>query len=277
MTEWKINGNPACLQVLAWRMGKTMNVLMVGDVVGPGGCQFLKERLYRLKKEYAIDVTIVNGENSAKGNGITERSARDLLSCGADVLTTGNHCFQRREALGIYEQDTILRPANYPEGCPGKGVCVLDLGAVQLAVLNLSGTAYLDPLDNPFTKVEQMLQELDTPNIFVDFHAEATAEKKAMGYFLAGRVTAVVGTHTHVQTADACILSGHTGYITDVGMTGPEESILGVAVQPALDRFRFRYAARFQEAETACFLNAVVLSFNEKCGKCTKIEPLIIR
>ena len=104
-----------------------MNVLMVGDVVGPGGCQFLKERLYRLKKEYAIDVTIVNGENSAKGNGITERSARDLLSCGADVLTTGNHCFQRREALGIYEQDTILRPANYPEGCPGKCVCVLDL------------------------------------------------------------------------------------------------------------------------------------------------------
>ena len=159
-----------------------MNVLMVGDVVGPGGCQFLQERLYRLKKEYAIDVTIVNGENSAKGNGITERSARDLLSCGADVLTTGNHCFQRREALGIYEQDTILRPANYPEGCPGKGVCVLDLGAVQLAVLNLSGTAYLDPLDNPFTKGEQMLQELDTQYL-CGFSCGSNGREKGNGVF----------------------------------------------------------------------------------------------
>jgi calcineurin-like phosphoesterase len=146
-----------------------------------------------------------------------------------------------------------------------------------VAVLNLSGTAYLDPLDNPFTIVEQLLEEIETPNIFVDFHGEATAEKKAMGYFLAGKVTAVVGTHTHVQTADETILSGHTGYLTDVGMTGPEESILGVSVKPALDRFRFHFPTRFTEADTPCFCNGVVVGFDEKCGKCTKIQRLIVR
>lgn len=135
----------------------------------------------------------------------------------------------------------------------------------------------MDPLDNPFTMIENMLSEISTPNIFLDFHAEATAEKKAMGYFLAGKVTAVMGTHTHVQTADEVILNEHTGYITDVGMTGPEESILGVSVKPALDRFRFRFPTRFQEADTPCFLNGVIINFDEKCGKCTKITRLILR
>ena len=254
-----------------------MKVLHIGDVVGAAGGQFLMDHLPAIKREHQIDMTIVNGENSAQGNGITKHSMEQIFTAGADVITTGNHCFKRREALSIYENPTVLRPANYPDGCVGHGVCTVDFGPWQAAVLNLSGTAYLDPLDNPFTIVEQLLEEIETPNIFVDFHAEATAEKKAMGYFLAGRVTAVVGTHTHVQTADETILAGHTGYLTDVGMTGPEESILGVAVQPAMDRFRFHFPTRFTEAEGSCFCNGVIITFDQKCGKCTKIERLIVR
>ena len=254
-----------------------MKLLHIGDAVGAAGSRFLQEHLPAIKRTHKIDMIVVNGENSAQGNGITKHSMEQIFSAGADVITTGNHCFKRREAMAIYENPVVLRPANYPEGCPGHGVCTIDFGPCQVAVLNLSGTAYLDPLDNPFTIAEQLLEEIDTPNILVDFHAEATAEKKAMGYFLAGRVTAVVGTHTHVQTADETILSEHTGYITDVGMTGPEESILGVAVQPAMDRFRFHYPTRFTEGSDPCFLNGVIVTFDEKCGKCTKIERLIVR
>lgn len=254
-----------------------MKILHIGDVVGAAGCQFLEKHLPSMKRTHHIDLTIVNGENSAQGNGITKHSMEQIFSAGADVITTGNHCFKRRESLAIYDEPMVLRPANYPDGCVGKGVCTVDFGPCQVAVVNLSGTAYLDPLDNPFTVVEELLHEIDTPNIFVDFHAEATAEKKAMGYFLAGRVTAVIGTHTHVQTADETILNGHTGYLTDVGMTGPEESILGVSVQPAMDRFRFHFPTRFTEAAGVCFCNAVIITFDEKCGKCTKIERLILR
>ena len=252
-------------------------VLHIGDVVGLAGCRFLQQQLLKIKSQHAIDFVIVNGENSAQGNGITKYSMEQIFSAGADVITTGNHCFKRREALNIYEHPSVIRPANYPAGCPGRGVCHVDFGPFQLAVINLSGTAYLDPLDNPFTRIEQLLKEIDTPNIFVDFHAEATAEKKAMGFFLAGRVTAVIGTHTHVQTADETILSEHTGYLTYVGMTGPETSVLGVSIQPALERFRFHYPTRFTESDSSCFCNGVIVSFDEKCGKCTKIERLIVR
>ncbi|MDE6020576.1 MAG: TIGR00282 family metallophosphoesterase [Ruminococcus sp.] len=254
-----------------------MKLLFIGDVVGNAGCQFVQNNLHRLKNEHEIDITVVNGENSAQGNGITKYSAQQLFNAGVDVITTGNHCFKRREALSIYDNSAIIRPANYPDGCAGRGVCRLDLGKTQIAVINLSGTTYLDPLDNPFTCIENILENIDTPNIFVDFHAEATAEKKAMGHFLTGKVTAVMGTHTHVQTADEIILGSHTGYITDTGMTGPELSILGVDIQPALDRFRFRFPTRFTEASSPCFLNGIVITFNEKNGKCTKIERIIIR
>ncbi len=254
-----------------------MKLLFIGDVVGNAGCQFVQNNLHRLKKEYEIDITVINGENSAQGNGITKYSSQQLFNAGADVITTGNHCFKRREALAIYENESIIRPANYPEGCTGRGVCRLDYGRVQVAIINLSGTTYLDPLDNPFTCIENILKDIDTPNIFVDFHAEATAEKKAMGHFLTGKVTAVMGTHTHVQTSDEIILGGHTGYITDAGMTGPELSILGIEIEPALNRFRFRFPSRFAEAQSECFLNGVVVTFNEKNGKCTKIERIIIR
>ncbi len=253
-------------------------LLFIGDVVGKAGCDFLAEKLGGLKRSLGIDITVVNGENSAKGNGITEASADMLIRAGADIITTGNHAFRRKEAYDIFERDFIIRPANFPEGgCIGKGVCVLDMGAYSVAVVNLMGTVYMDPLDNPFTKIDELLEEISTPNIFVDFHAEATSEKKAMGYHLDGRVTAVFGTHTHVQTADECVLEGGTGYITDVGMTGPEKSCLGVEVKSAVDRLRFRMPVKFTEAEGKCFLCGAVAEFDEKCGKTHKIGRVIIR
>ncbi len=254
------------------------NLLFIGDVVGKSGCKFLADKIYGIKKKYSVDITVVNGENSAQGNGITAYSADMIKSgCGADVITTGNHCYKRRDSLSIYDQDYIIRPANYPEGCCGKGVSIIDMGAFSVAVINLMGTVYMEPLDNPFTIIDNVLPEIKTPNIFVDFHAEATAEKKAMGYYLAGRVTAVMGTHTHVQTSDETIIDSHTGYITDAGMTGPERSVLGVEVKPAVDKLRFKHPVRFREAETPCFINGVVVTFDEKVGKCTKITRIIER
>lgn len=254
------------------------NLLFIGDVVGKAGCDFLASKLSGIKRLYDIDVTVVNGENSAQGNGITRYSADSIVRAGADIITTGNHAFRRKEALDIFDEDYIIRPANYPEGgCVGKGVCILDMGAYSVAFVNLMGTVYMDPLDNPFTKIDEILEQISVPNIFVDFHAEATSEKKAMGFHLAGRVSGVFGTHTHVQTADECILNGKTAYITDVGMTGPEHSCLGVEVQPAVDRLRFRMPVRFKEAEGESFLCGIVASFDEKNGKTHKIERIIVR
>ncbi len=254
-----------------------MKLLFIGDVVGDVGCQFLKRKLPALRRELGADVTVVNGENSANGNGITAYSAEQLFQAGADLITTGNHAFQRKEALHIYEKDCILRPANYPDACPGRGLGILDMGACRIAVINLSGVLFLESLDNPFTVIDSLLDGLDTKNIFVDFHAEATSEKKAMGHYLTGRVTAVFGTHTHVQTADAAVLGGHTGYITDAGMTGVEDSVLGVKKEIAVDRLRLHVPVRFEEAKGDCFLNGALTEFNEKTGKCTKITPIIVR
>ena len=254
------------------------NLLFIGDVVGRTGTDFLTSKLSLVKRQFAVDITIVNGENSAAGDGITHESADMLIRAGADVITTGNHAFKRREATDLFDTDYILRPANYPEGgAVGKGVCMLDMGAYSIAVINLMGTVYMDPLDNPFTKIDELLTDIETPNIFVDFHAEATSEKKAMGHYLTGRVSGVFGTHTHVQTADEMILGGHTAYITDAGMTGVEVSSLGAAIEPVLERFRFRTPVRFKEAEGDCFMCAVCVEFDEKCGKSHKIERLIIR
>ncbi len=254
-----------------------MKLLMIGDVVGDVGCQFLQKKLPALRRELGADLVVVNGENSANGNGITAFSAKQIFQAGADLITTGNHAFQRRDQLHIYEEERILRPANYSDACPGKGVGVIDCGACQVAVVNLSGVLFLDHLDNPFDTADRLLAQIDTPNIIVDFHAEATSEKRAMGFWLAGRVTAVIGTHTHVQTADACILSEHTGYLTDAGMTGVEDSVLGVKKEIAIDRLRLHLPQRFEEAQGDCFLNGVLVEFQEKCGKCTKITPVIVR
>lgn len=255
-----------------------MNLLFLGDVVGDIGCNFVGEKLRGLKKFYNAEVAVVNGENSANGNGITPHSAKYLFSHGADIITTGNHCYRRRE---IYEtldrEEMLLRPANFPEGNPGHGVCLYDMGRCKIAVINLMGTVYMEALDNPFSTVDRLLGEIDTPNIFVDFHAEATGEKKAMGFHLAGKVTAVFGTHTHVQTADEIILSDHTGYITDAGMCGPELSVLGVKTEIAIEKQRFHAPVRFVESDNPPFINGVMVEFDQNNGKCVAIERLIIR
>lgn len=255
-----------------------MNLLFVGDIVGDSGCEFLRKNIYEIKTEYDIDITIMNGENSAQGNGITPSSYQSLINMGADVVTTGNHCFRRKEMMNLYDtEENLLRPANFPDGVVGKGYTLIDMGFTSVAVVNLMGTAYMEPLDNPFNCIDTLLNDIDTPNIIVDFHAEATAEKKAMGQYLAGKVTAVLGTHTHVQTADETILGGHTAYITDVGMTGPELSVLGVKSEIAIEKLRFHAPVTFVESENPCFINAVVVSFDEKTGKSTKIQRIIKR
>lgn len=254
-----------------------MKLLFIGDVVGEVGCRFLRKKLPALKRETGADIIVVNGENSADGNGITAYSARQLFEAGADVITTGNHAFQRKNELRLFENETILRPANHSDACPGHGFTVLDMGAYRAAIVNLQGVLFMENLRNPFDQMDDILNGLDTPVVFVDLHAEATSEKRAMGFYLAGRVTAVLGTHTHVQTADACILEGHTGYITDVGMTGVEESVLGVDKQIAVDRLRLHVPVRFEEAKGACFLNGVLVEYEKNCGICTKIAPLIVR
>lgn len=252
-------------------------LLFIGDVVGRAGCTFLEENLPRLRREYGADITVVNGENSAQGNGITRQSAESILAAGADLITTGNHAFRRWDSYDIYEERWIIRPANYPGGAPGHGYTVMDMGTYSVAFINIMGTAFMEPLDNPFTSADNILRKLSTPCIFVDFHAEATSEKKAMGFYLDGKVTGVFGTHTHVQTADETILPGGTAYITDAGMTGPEYSCLGVEIQSAVNKQRLHLPARFKEAEGKCFLCGVCVEFDEKSGKSHKIDRLIIR
>lgn len=255
-----------------------MNLLFVGDVVGKSGCDFLASKISQIKRDEKIDITVINGENSAQGNGLTVASLDRLINMGADAVTTGNHCFRRKEIMESYDSCEILvRPANYPDGVVGRGVTVLDFGRCRVAVVNLQGTIFMDALDNPFTVIDRVLADIDTPNIILDFHAEATSEKKAMGHYLTGRVTAVLGTHTHVQTADAAILGGHTAYITDVGMTGAEMSALGVKSELIIEKLRFHCPVKFEESENPCFINCVVVSFDEKTGKAYNIKPMQIR
>ena len=255
-----------------------MRLMFIGDVVGAVGCRFLASKIHDLKKKYNADILIVNGENSATGNGITNQSADMLTGLGADVITTGNHAFKRHEAQTIFDEiPHLIRPANFPEGAYGRGYYILDMGRTRVAVINLMGVAFMDSLDNPFTVIDGILKQIDTPNIFLDFHAEATAEKKAMGYYLDGKVTALFGTHTHVQTADETILSGGTAYITDVGMTGPEESVLGVDKEPAILRMRLHIPTRFTEAQTPCFICGAAVEFDEKTGRACSIERICER
>lgn len=253
-----------------------LNILFIGDVVGQTSANYLVSRLPKLKNEYKIDMTIVNGENSADGNGITPFSANILRSGGVDVITTGNHCFRRREMNDMYEEcDTILRPANLGD-VYGKGVCIFDMGRTSVAVINLIGMSYMEHSDNPFHCVDKLLETIETPNIIVDFHAEATSEKKAMGFYLENRVSAVIGTHTHVQTADEEILGGHTGYITDVGMTGVRRSILGIDKDVIIARLTTYYPQKHTYPEGEIMINGAVVSINEKTGGCTSIQRISI-
>lgn len=255
-----------------------INILCVGDVVGNIGCDFLRRHLPGLKRMKDIDLCIVNGENSADGNGITPNSLRHLLDSGADIVTTGNHSFRRKESYPLYDdREDLLRPDNYPNVAPGRGVSVVDLGRVQAAVINLMGTVYLESLRSPFEALDDILRDPKLPKVkIVDFHAEATGEKRAMGFFADGRVTALFGTHTHVPTADACVLPQGTGYITDVGMTGPIQSVLGVKPEIIIGRYTTKMPARFDLASGPCKLDCVIFSADEKTGLCTGVERLTI-
>lgn len=250
-----------------------IRILFLGDVVRAEGCDYVRKRLPFLKRQEQADVVIANGENAAAGNGLTPQAAAHLFDSGVDVITSGNHVFKRREVYDMLdEHSAILRPANYPDTCPGRGVCEVDLGRCRLAVLNLMGTVFLEPLENPFFAADRLLKELNTPLIFLDFHAEATAEKRALGFYLSGRISALVGTHTHVPTADETILDGHTAYLTDAGMVGPEYSVLGVRPEEPIRMMTTHLPVHFQSAEGPCRLDGVCISVEEKTGAATEIH-----
>lgn len=254
-----------------------INVLFIGDIVGSNGCDFAEKTVGKLKAQKKLDLVIANGENSADGNGITKASMEHIFRF-ADVITTGNHCFRRKEFTEYYDiKENLLRPANYPDGVVGKGVVTVDMGRYSFAVINLMGTAFMEALNNPYECIDRLLGDIDTKNILVDLHAEATSEKKAMGFYLSGKVSAVIGTHTHVQTADEAILDGHTAYITDAGMCGAELSVLGVKKELAIEKQRTKCPVRFTESDEAPFFNGVLMQIDEKCGKALGIERLIIR
>lgn len=257
-----------------------MRIMCIGDVVGTAGCEFLRSHLSSFKRQQKIDLVICNGENSADGNGITVRSAEHIFTSGADVITLGNHSFRRKEVFPFLDENPfIIRPANYPSAqTPGKGFCTVDMGFATVAVVNLMGQQYMDAnLDNPFSAAERILKEIDANIIIVDFHAEATSEKRAMGFFLDGRVSAVFGTHTHVMTADAQVLQGGTGYITDVGMTGVYDSCIGVDKEIILRRFTTMLPERFDYAKGECMMNCVIFDIDRKTGKCTAAQSYELR
>lgn len=257
-----------------------MKVLMVGDVVGTSGLKFLRRELPKLKQTYKVDVCVVNGENAADGNGITAVAAEHIFTSGADVITTGNHAFRRREAYSYFDDCAfVLRPLNY-RSAPGRGFCVIDKGSYSVGVINAQGTMYLDPLDNPFFAVDNALQDSVLSKcsvILVDFHAEATSEKKALGFYLDGRVSAVVGTHTHVQTSDECVLSSGTGYITDLGMTGPLDSVLGVTPSIVINKFKYNMPTRFDWKQGKCELGACLFDIDPSTGKCLFVSRILVK
>lgn len=249
-----------------------MKILFIGDVVGMNSCEALRKELHGIKQKLGAEIVVVNGENSAEGNGINPASAAAIFEAGADVITTGNHCFRRKTMEAEWDQnERIIRPANYGDDVIGRGMCVLDRGAYSIAVINLMGTTFMQPLENPFRCIDRLLESCTARIKIVDFHAEATSEKRALGYYLAGRVSAVLGTHTHVTTADEQVIDG-TGYITDVGMTGPKNSILGVEKDIIIERFLTYYPKRHKFAGGEIELNGVLLDIDAKTGKCVSIE-----
>ncbi len=255
-----------------------MVILAIGDVVGVPGCEYLRRRLPTIKKQYGVDFCIANGENSAAGNGITPDSAEYLFSCGVDLITTGNHVYRRKEIYDTLDsRHDIIRPANYYEGNPGKGVAVADMGSVKIGVINLAGNAFMDG-DNPFAAVDRCLDEISDCRIkLVDFHAEATGEKRALGFYLDGRVSAVFGTHTHVQTADEQILPDGTGYITDLGMVGTVQSVLGVAPQNIITKLKTGMPTRFENNSGECMLCGCIFDIDKQSGKTVDIQRINIR
>ncbi len=255
-----------------------MNILFIGDIVGAPGRRAVEELLPRLVDHHLIDLVVANGENASGGIGITPQVADQLLAQGIDLLTSGNHIWKHKEILAYLDDtDRLLRPANYPPDTPGRGFAIVETAAGErAAVINLEGRVFMNPLECPFRTVEQILGALprEISVILVDMHAEATSEKQAMGWFLEGRVSAVLGTHTHVQTADERVLPGGTGYISDVGMTGPVDSVIGMKREIILARFLTQLPQPFKVSTQNIQLQAVLLKIGSQ-GQCREITRIV--
>jgi metallophosphoesterase (TIGR00282 family) len=252
-----------------------MNILCVGDVVGNAGLDFLCNNLPGLKRSLQADFVVVNGENADKtGTGLPRAAAETLLQY-ADVVTSGNHCYRRVGEELYLENGCVLHPANFPFTQNEAGCCVVDAGRFgNVRVINLAGTAWMEPIDNPFARADELLNFGEAKYTVIDFHAESTAEKKALAFYLDGRVSAVFGTHTHVQTADEQVLPKGTGFITDVGMTGPAISVLGIRPEDAVQKQRTHGPARFAVAEGPCMLNAALFTLDDAIGLCTNVQRI---
>lgn len=259
------------------------NILVIGDVVGRCGRTLIFEHLNEIKKEYNIDFTIVNGENATTGNGITEKYAYMILEAGADVITLGNHAFDKRDLNTMLDvSDRIVRPLNINPNLPGDGVKVFSIGDKKIAVINILGRVFMDEtVDNPFhilkKAVENIKRKYETNNIIVDFHAEATSEKQALAYYLDGEITALFGTHTHVQTNDARVLKNKTGYITDIGMTGSENSVIGLDKDIAIKRFANDERGKFSWGMEGPMINGAVFTIDEEKGETLDIKLIYKR
>lgn len=257
-----------------------MKILFIGDIVGRPGRQMVTRHLASLVDRHMIDLVIANAENAAAGFGVTPDVVAELLDGGVDVLTSGNHIWDKRESLPILEQEQrLLRPANYPPGLPGKGWGIYSTSAgVLVAVVNLEGRVFMNNLDCPFRAADAILDDVrsKTPIVLVDFHAETTSEKGALGNYLDGRVSAVLGTHTHVQTADERLMPGGTAFISDVGMTGSRDSVIGIRKELSVERFLTQVPVRFEVARKEPMLCGVVVAIDESTGRAEGIERVLI-
>jgi metallophosphoesterase (TIGR00282 family) len=255
-----------------------MKLLFIGDVVGSPGRQVLEAALPALREEHSPDWIVVNGENSAGGLGVTAKTANAFFDMGADAITLGNHAYRHRDVYPyLDEEPRIVRPANYVKSNPGRGYTIVEKNGARLGVVNLSGTVFMKAARSPFSEVDSILQALDgrADHVLVDFHAEATSEKVAMGWHVDGRVTACVGTHTHVPTADARVLPGGTAYVSDVGMTGARDSVIGVRTEQALESFRTQMPIRFDTADASPWVNGVLIE-GRPDGLAASIEQLLV-
>jgi hypothetical protein len=259
---------------------QAMRILLTGDIVGRAGRRVMLERLVVVRREYELDLVVSNVENAAAGFSITPKIAEELFAVGVDVMTSGNHIFDKKEILDyIQSESRLLRPANYPPGVPGHGLWIGEIKGVQVAVLNLQGRVFMPPSDDPFRCSDQQLATLppEVKVILVDVHAEATAEKVALGRYLDGRVSAVVGTHTHVQTADEQILPGGTAYLTDLGMTGPHDGIIGMQIATVLPRFITGLAPRMEPSEGDIQMNGLIVDVDEQSGRAMRVERFSLK
>ena len=254
-----------------------MKILAIGDLIGNAGINELKNKLPQIREKEKIDFVIVNGENSAEGMGLTEKNFKDILSQNVDVITMGNHTWGKKDIFKFIDHPKLLRPANYPEGVVGKGYNIYTFKNKKIAVINLIGRVDMNVLsENPFIIGKEIVEKIQdkVDIIIVDFHAEATAEKIAMSYYLDGKVTAIYGTHTHVQTADEKILPKGTAYITDIGMTGPKYSVIGMDIHASIKRFETTLPERYRIATGECILNGVIFNIDNETNKVKTIKRI---